>query len=184
VYGVVSTDTELIGPFDGVDSTQPVTILREGALAAVTSEVPLEEFDEARLRENLGDMAWVEATARAHEAVLARICHQATVMPMRMCTVYRTDGGVREMLRRESGPLEEAIEHLGGKAEWGVKVFADLHRVSDGGEDAGDRDTVAGDTVAGASPGAAYMERKRPSANGASSPWTWSRRRRRGCTSV
>ncbi|MGN6867270.1 MAG: GvpL/GvpF family gas vesicle protein [Solirubrobacteraceae bacterium] len=150
VYGVVGADAELNGSLPGVDPAQPVTILREDALAAVTSQVPLDEFDEARLREHLADMTWVEATARAHEGVLDRVCEQATVIPMRMCTVYRTEGGVREMLHREADALHDALEHLRGRAEWGVKAFVSL-----------DVDSPDAETGAGASSGAAYMERKR-----------------------
>jgi Gas vesicle synthesis protein GvpL/GvpF len=150
VYGVVGADAELTGPLPGVDPEHPVTILREHALAAVTSQVPLDEFDEARLREHLADMGWVEATARAHETVLDRVCEQATVIPMRMCTVYRTEGGVREMLHRETDALLDALEQLRGKAEWGAKAFISL--------DGDGQDPEAG---ADASSGAAYMERKR-----------------------
>jgi Gas vesicle synthesis protein GvpL/GvpF len=153
VYGVVAADTELDGELPGVDPARPLTVLREGALAAVASQVPLEEFDEARLREHLADMVWVEATARAHEAVLDDIRRQATVIPMRMCTVYRTEGGIREMLRRESEALQDAIDHLDGKAEWGVKVFTDFARA--GGRTANVK-PGAGDAT-----GAAYMERIR-----------------------
>jgi hypothetical protein len=150
VYGVVSSDAELAGGLPGVDPEYPVTILREDALAAVTSQVPLEQFDEERLRENLADMTWVEATARAHEGVLERVQAQTAVIPMRMCTVYRTEGGVREMLHREVEALQDAIEHLAGKAEWGVKAFVLL-----------DGDGSDAESDAGASRGAAYMERKR-----------------------
>jgi hypothetical protein len=148
VYGVIRSDAELVDPMAGVDPAEPVTILREGALAAVASQVPLEEFDEARLRENLADMSWVEATARAHEAVLDRVCEQVTAIPMRMCTVYRTEGGVREMLHREADALEQALDALAGKAEWGVKAFVSP-------------DPAADRRAAGDVSGAAYMERKR-----------------------
>jgi hypothetical protein len=77
------------------------------------------------------------------------VCEQTTVIPMRMCTVYRTEGGVREMLHREVDALTEALEHLRGKAEWGVKAFVAL--------DGDGHDAEAG----GPSSGAAYMERKR-----------------------
>lgn len=153
VYGVVAADTELAGELPGVDPHRPLTILTEGALAAVTSQVPLEEFDETRLREHLADMVWVEATARAHEAVLDDVRQQATVIPMRMCTVYRTEGGIREMLTRECEPLREAIDYLEGKAEWGIKVFADFARAGGG--------TQHVDAGAGEGSGAAYMERVR-----------------------
>jgi hypothetical protein len=153
LYGVVGADTRLKGALPGVDPAQPVTVLTEGALAAVASQVPLEEFGEARLREHIADMIWVERTARAHEAVLDAVREQAAVIPMRMCTIYRTEGGIREMLSRESEPLQDAIDHLDGKAEWGVKVFTDFARV--GGRTHTVRDG------AGDGSGAAYMERIR-----------------------
>lgn len=148
VYGVVPAGAELDAAARGADPERPLTILSEGDLAAVASRVSLQEFDEARLREHLADLVWVEATARAHQAVLDRIHAQATVIPMRMCTVYRTEGGIREMLSREAGPLQEAIEQLDGRSEWAVKAFADI-AASGGGTQADDAS------------GAAYMERLR-----------------------
>jgi hypothetical protein len=153
VYGVVRSEVKT-GQLPGVDRLRPTTMLREGALAAVVSQVPLEEFGEEQLREHLADMGWVETIARAHEEVLDQIRAQMTVIPMRMCTVYRTEKRVHEMLRRESEALREAVDHLEGKTEWGVKVFADPRRVGRGATGPG---TVDED----AARGAAYMDRKR-----------------------
>jgi hypothetical protein len=155
VYGVINAAIELEEPSPDIDASRPMQILTEGAVAAAVSEVDLEEFGEARLRDHLRDMNWVERVARAHEAVLDRIRAQATVIPMRMCTVYRSEAGVREMLRREANALSQAIDHLDGKAEWGVKAFAD----SDGTPAA-----TAGDEsedVPSSARGAAYMRQRR-----------------------
>jgi len=157
VYGVVrADDVELPDDLTGVETGLPVGLVREDGLAAVASQVAGSEFDEAQLRAHLGDMEWVQAVARAHEAVLHQIANRSTVIPMRMCTVYRTEGGVREMLRREAGALREALEHLEGKTEWGVKVLADATATI------GDRDDATdGLTTAAEGSGAAYMDRKR-----------------------
>lgn len=56
-------------PEPGVDPTPTVTILREEALAAVATRVAPEELDEARWREQLAALSWLEATAGAHAAV-------------------------------------------------------------------------------------------------------------------
>jgi Gas vesicle synthesis protein GvpL/GvpF len=125
VYGVVPADAELPSGLSGVEPTNPPALLRHGDVAAVVSKVSLNEFEEERLREHLSDMDWVEATARAHELVLEMVGAVTTLIPMRMCSVYRTEGGVKEMLARESTPLLDALERLKGKTEWGVKVFAD-----------------------------------------------------------
>ncbi len=90
----------------------------------MVSQVPLADFGEERLRERLADMDWLEHTARAHELALETIGRHATLIPMRLCSVYRGESGVSEMLAREATALEEALVHLEGKTEWGVKVFA------------------------------------------------------------
>jgi hypothetical protein len=69
-------------------------------------------------------MAWLERTARSHEGVLEAVGEHETLIPMRLCTIYRGETGVREMLLREHGALTDALAHLEGKSEWGVKVFA------------------------------------------------------------
>jgi hypothetical protein len=76
-------------------------------------------------------MAWVETTARRHETVLETIAAQATVVPMRMCTVYATRDGVRALLRREADALHDALALLVGKSEWSVKVFHDPDAAGD-----------------------------------------------------
>ncbi|HJS94815.1 MAG TPA: GvpL/GvpF family gas vesicle protein [Solirubrobacteraceae bacterium] len=158
VYGVIDGEAELDGSLDGVDPAHAVATLREGTLAAVSSLVPLEEFGEVQLREHLADMAWVEATARTHEAVLEAVRDQTTVIPMRMCTVYRTEDGIRDMLAREAVPFRDALDRLDGKAEWGVKVFTSLAPADESRTaDAGANDSSSADD----SPGAAYMERRR-----------------------
>jgi hypothetical protein len=155
VYGVVERDAATEAQLPGVDATRPVELLAEGSLAAAVSEVALEEFGEAPLRERLRDMAWVERVARAHETVLEQIRARATVVPMRMCTVYRSESRVREMLGREEAALRHAIDHLDGKAEWGVKVFSDPSELTAVATDAPD-DEAAAD----AARGAAYMRRR------------------------
>jgi hypothetical protein len=154
VYGVLNAATGPEEPLSGVDASRPVQILTEGSVAAAVSEVALEEFGEARLRDHLRDMSWVERVARAHETVLDQIRAQATVIPMRMCTVYRSESGVREMLRRDALALGQAIERLEGKAEWGVKAFADTGHMA--AVTAGEEEDAAD-----SAPGAAYMRRRR-----------------------
>jgi hypothetical protein len=157
VYGVLDAGVAPETSLPGVDPSRPVRLLREGAIAAAVSAVALEEFGEAPLREHLRDMQWVERVARAHETVLDQIQARATVVPMRMCTVYRSESGVRDMLRREAGALEQALDHLDGKAEWGVKAFADPSEVIVA---SADDDADAAGSQADDARGAAYMRRR------------------------
>jgi hypothetical protein len=126
-------------------------LVREGGLAAVARPVALAEYGEEALKANLNDIAWLEEAARAHEAVLDELLRDGTVIPLRLCTVYRSEEAVRDMLAAERGALEEALARLAGRTEWGVKAFRSV--------------PVA--PAAGAAPadGAAYMEARRREAD-------------------
>jgi Gas vesicle synthesis protein GvpL/GvpF len=157
LYGVVRANVRITGELPGVDSRNNAFLLEGSELAAIVSSVPLEEFGEEPLRENLNEAAWLEQKARAHEGVLEALLESTTVVPTRLCTIFSDEKQVREMMSRERAALLEAIERLEGKAEWGVKAFAEpgaleraaLERAKEG----------AGEEPV--SPGAAYMDRRR-----------------------
>jgi hypothetical protein len=158
VYGVISAgDAPVIGALPGIEPGHRADALVEDHLAAVVSRVPLAEFSETALRTHLSDMSWVEATARAHEQTLELVARRATVIPMRMCSVYSSEDGLREMLRREAPALTDGLAQLAGKSEWGVKVFADsrLRRAGPPSDDG----AFEAEDAPGA--GAAYLARKR-----------------------
>jgi hypothetical protein len=123
VYGVVAAGERLPEDLEAIAAEHPPRLLVDGGLAAVISEVPLAQFGEESLREHLQDLAWVERTARAHESLLEAIGQRTALIPMRMCTIYRSQDGVLEMLAREGGALSEALSALSGKSEWGVKLL-------------------------------------------------------------
>ena len=132
VYGVVSDGVTLGTLPVGVDGVGLVHGVSDAGLTALVSEVAGADFDEQRLREHLGDMAWVQETARRHELVLEAIGALATVIPMRMCTVYPGEAEIRQLLAREVRGLREGLRYLEGKAEWGVKVFTHPLAASEG----------------------------------------------------
>jgi hypothetical protein len=150
VYCVIGDDHAAV-PDDlaGIDPYHEVVAVRQGELTAIVSHVPLAEFGEQPLREHLSDLEWVERTARRHEHVLDEIARGGTPIPMRLCSIYRDEAGVREMLKRETHALRHALTHLRGKAEWGVKAFADV--------DAAEPRAPAEPSTLGSGDGAAYM---------------------------
>ncbi|MBS1861188.1 MAG: GvpL/GvpF family gas vesicle protein [Actinobacteria bacterium] len=158
VYGVVRAEVPLPRDLVGADPTAPVELIEEAGLAALVSEVPLAEFDEGSLRENLNDVAWLEEKARAHEHVLDVALAGSAVVPLRLCTVFTTEEQVRGMLARERAVLFDALGRLDGRAEWGVKAYADRGAVESEALARVDRPDGADDEVTA---GTAYMNRRR-----------------------
>ncbi|TDC24855.1 GvpL/GvpF family gas vesicle protein [Streptomyces sp. 8K308] len=102
-----------------------VHAVRNGALAAVASQVRATDFAEEPLRSHLEDLGWVERTARGHQRVVDGLLSAGCVLPMRLATVCRDTAGVHRLLTENRARFEAAIESLEGRAEWGVKVYAD-----------------------------------------------------------
>jgi hypothetical protein len=126
VYAVVAPGAGAVGLAPGIGGA-PVRILESepDGLRALVSDVPLDEFGDDALKRNLNDLEWVSATAVTHEAVVEAAMPDATLVPMRMCTIFLDEDAVREMLRREAAPLGDALARLRGAHEWGLKVIAD-----------------------------------------------------------
>jgi hypothetical protein len=142
VFGVVDASAEPRGA--------DVQLVRHGALAAVTTEVPLEDFGADVLPERLNDRDWLERHARAHEDVLREIAATTTVVPFRFGTVYNDVAGVRALLGDRADELRAALERVRGCVEIGVKLWADRTRFQAA--------LTAPDKPAS---GRAYLERKR-----------------------
>jgi len=94
-------------------------------LAALVSEVPLETYSEESLAEHLTDATWTAIRAMRHETVVEYVAKRASVVSLRFGTIYLERAGIEQMLAEKSGELEEIIEHLRGREEWGVNVYSD-----------------------------------------------------------
>jgi len=112
-------------PLPGVDPEHATQRIDHGELAALVSPVALAEYGDEALRGNLNDFAWLERVARAHEAVLERALAAATVVPLRLCTIFADADGVRAMLATRGPELVEALDALAGREEWTVKLLVD-----------------------------------------------------------
>jgi hypothetical protein len=156
VYGVVPAGSDpLQGDVEGVAESSGVETIEHDGVAAIVSEVPLDEFGEGSLKENLNRMPWVESKVRAHERVLERALDAAPVVPLRFCTIFSSPDAVTAMLVEQEARLRGALEALAGKREWGVKAYLDERKLAAtvGGDDPGE---------AGSEPaeGRAYFARK------------------------
>jgi hypothetical protein len=94
-------------------------------LAALVSQVSRDTYNEERLAEHLTDATWTAIRAMRHETVAEYVAKRASVIPLRFGTIYLERSGIEQMLTEKSRELEEIIEHLRGREEWGVNVYSD-----------------------------------------------------------
>ena len=151
VYGIArDLADEALGDTRGV-SDAPVRLVEEDGLIALASPVSLTEFGERGLRENLEDLDWLEATARAHHAVVDAAAAHATVVPLGLVTVYRSEERVRRALRERKEEFTDALERVAGRTEWGVKAYADVRE---------SQSTASAGGEGSSRPGTSYLQRR------------------------
>lgn len=159
-YCVAAAGEPLPEGLPGVHPAAPVDRLEYGGLAACVSRVPLAEFGEEPLRSNLNDLEWLERVARRHEAVLERALEAATIVPLRLCTIFDNEDGVRRMLDEQRPALTVALEQLADRQEWGVKLLVDRETLEAAAR-AQDEEEIADEELDTRSAGGAYLLRRR-----------------------
>ncbi|GAA1982921.1 GvpL/GvpF family gas vesicle protein [Terrabacter lapilli] len=120
----------------GIDG-RPVEPVPHEGLVAVVSTVDLATFGEEALRRHLEDLAWLEATARAHDAVVHAVATQAPTAPLRFATICFDDDAVRARLGEWHDALSRALDRVEGCTEWSVKVLAPPEQPAAAGRAAG-----------------------------------------------
>jgi hypothetical protein len=155
-YCVARAGAPLPDGLPGVEPTHEVRRVEHGGLAALASAVPLAEFGEAALRRNLNDLNWLERVARCHEWVLEQALDQATIVPLRLCTIFADEPGLTGMLESQRAVLERALDALDGTHEWAVKLLVDRTAL-----EAASRGASGAPAAEAAGSGAAYLQRRR-----------------------
>ncbi|MCX5384615.1 GvpL/GvpF family gas vesicle protein [Streptomyces sp. NBC_00083] len=135
-------------------SSAPET--RRAPLAFLASHVPADDFNEHDLKVHFEDLEWLEGVARAHNDVVQALATRATVLPLRMATVYQDDDRARQALSRQHTPFTARLDQLDAHTEFGVKIY--LAPVTDPAEAPSGAE---GPEPVSASPGKAYLQRRR-----------------------
>lgn len=155
LYGVArGLNPAALGRARGVAGA-PVRGVLAGGLTALVSTVALAEYGEAALRANLEDLAWLEATARAHHDVVDQAARAAPTAPVRIATIYRDDARVAEVLAAQGDRFTGILDLISGRSEWGVKAYAAPEVMR------GDTPATA-DTAGGTDPGGGLAPRAEP----------------------
>jgi hypothetical protein len=164
VYGIMEGDSsqpiERL-PEEGIDPAYPVYALPYQAIQVIVSRVSLQEFGQEVLEANLNDIKWLEAKVRAHQGILETMLASRTLIPMRLCTIYRNESNVQEMLAHYYDDFVDTMARLKGKKEWGVKIYCDSETLAQKVRGVSDRVKDLKTEMAKKSSGAAYFLKKK-----------------------
>ena len=144
----------------GVGGRNRVTALETKDVAAVFSQVPLDEFEGHSAKTGAQDPDWVIARACQHERVVENVMRRSPVLPVRFGCVFSSKQALMRRLTDEADGVARFLDKVSGKEEWSVKGFVDVTKA---GAWLLTTDPVLAERRAGMpeSPGARYFHQKR-----------------------
>jgi hypothetical protein len=130
----------------------PVRLLAAtGSTSAVVSSVDERIYGASAIQHNARDLGWLEKLIREHNGVVEECARHTTTLPVRLGTVFTGDDAITDLLATRAADLTDALEHIAGRREWGVKLYRTA-------EPAPAADSATGND---ARPGTAYLLRRR-----------------------
>jgi hypothetical protein len=135
----------------GLASTGPVRLLDiEAGLFLAVADAPLDRYGEDAIARGLRDLDWVSRAAIAHEAVIESFGGANAVLPMKLFTIFGSDGRALAHVRKERTRIVAVVKRVRNHQEWGVRVALDRPRPT------GNKPLRSPDTS-----GTAYLTRKK-----------------------
>jgi Gas vesicle synthesis protein GvpL/GvpF len=110
----------------GVPGAKKPRVIDAGdGLWLVAADAPLDRYGERPIEARLSDLDWVSSVALPHEAVVEHVSKTATVVPMKLFTLFHSDERALEHIRKQRKRLDRLLERLDGREEWGVRMILD-----------------------------------------------------------
>jgi gas vesicle protein GvpL/GvpF len=105
-------------------ATQPALAPLARSLWLVLASVPLDVYGPEALESSLGSVKWVTDIALAHERVVEYYTRRpgATVIPMKLFTMFSSDRLAIAETRTRVRDLERVVKRISGCEEWGVRI--------------------------------------------------------------
>jgi Gas vesicle synthesis protein GvpL/GvpF len=113
------------GPSGLGGASTPRLVDIDKGLWMVCADVPLPTYGTESIERGLRDLDWVSRIAVAHEAVVERFTkvNAATVIPMKLFTIFANDERAREAMLQRRRDLGGIVKRIKGCQEWGVRIL-------------------------------------------------------------
>lgn len=129
VFAITLGHFEFDLPDLSIDEAYPLFVFPFGNAQAILSKVPLDVYSDNALQAKLNDPAWFEGTLRKHTQILGQVQTQASIVPMRVCTICDSKKGLDAFLREHHDDFVSTLELIEGNYSWRFSVFCNEPRL-------------------------------------------------------
>ena len=145
----------------GLEGKNKVFPLSYRNLGALVSQVPVAEYSEQALQQNLQDLGWVTPRAAHHEHILKAALPSGPLMPVRFCTLYRSRARLLSVLRSHYADFCAFLTSVHDREEWEVKIYINTEAGKRLAQEANPALQALEKRISSASTGEGYFLKKR-----------------------
>lgn len=122
LYGIMQDELQ-VGEMVGIDGHNPLFLIGDDSLQAVVSYVDNTEYSEEALAQKTEDLNWLLEKAALHMEIIKKLHSQATIIPIKFCTLYLNEKGILETLEKYRLDYQNLLNQLKGMDEYGIKIY-------------------------------------------------------------
>ncbi|MBC7171230.1 MAG: GvpL/GvpF family gas vesicle protein [Polyangiaceae bacterium] len=127
-------------------------------VAAVLSDVRLEDFTGPEAERNLQTLEWLTPRVLRHEEVIQRVLERSPVLPARFATIFASRERVVRLLAAHHDTIADFLDGTAGTDEWGIKLYLDRDKAM---SRLAEESRAAQEAEPSVSPGLRYMQERR-----------------------
>lgn len=130
-YGLVGLYPEQLD-IVGIDKKHKVYPVVGRELCVMVSTIDIDTFQE-QVKDLVSELtkttdsthSGAEEILQAHEDVVDTLMKSTTVVPFKFGTILKDEAAAAKMLQDDEGKFKQLLAKFSGRAEWGLKVYAD-----------------------------------------------------------
>jgi hypothetical protein len=160
VYCVVPATFPLANAPVGIDDTQ-LRLVPYDDVAALVSTLDGDTYAPPQIEHNVTSVDWLKPRAIAHDRIVTWASDHDATVPLPMWTIFSDHGAIAQALGTLTPKLRESLDTVRGAREYTVRLFADLTKLLHHASTLSPRLAELEQSIATASPGQAYLLRKK-----------------------
>lgn len=130
-YGLVGEIPEPLA-IAGIDKKNSVYAVEGQGMRVMVSKIDIDTF-QSQVKHVFSELTKSTGTAQsgtgallqAHEDVVDTLMKSTTVVPFKFGTILKDEEAASKMLREDEEKFKQLLAKFTGRAEWGLKVYAD-----------------------------------------------------------
>jgi len=123
LYCISNVENPKGDEISGLDENYSIFSIEDQGIYGIVSEVSQQEYGEENFHSKGEDVEWLTEKARKYMDIILAVSRNATVIPMKFITIFKSIDRVKEIIRENMDLFTDKLNMLVGKEEHSIKIY-------------------------------------------------------------